>query len=352
MADFYDISELLSKNAEYNLLLGKRANGKSYQCKKTVLDDYVKRGLKFVYLRRYSIDAKPSLVQGYFDDIVQNGYIEEITNGQWQYVSARANNIYFAKQIDGKEVKSETIGQYWDLYTAEHVKSQSFVNYGNILYEEFVTDGLYLTDEPHKLMQFISTVARLNRIRVLLVGNTLTKVCPYFTAWHLDRVLKQKIGTIDVYEFPVGDDSITLAVEYCRKTKSKNYMFFGDSAKQIVSGEWDNHAVPVLPKPREMYDIIYTVQLEYENFSFVMELLVDPVEGGRIIFVYPYNHKRNIVRKITTVFSDQPYITSVLNAKNRAEAAMIDCFRMKKVCYSDNITGTDFENVMKNFRFF
>ena len=351
MSEFYDISELLSKNAEYNLLLGKRANGKSYQCKLTVLKDYIERGLKFVYLRRYSVDAKPRLVQGYFDDVAQNGTIEKMTNKQWQYITARANNIYFARREDGKEIKSEPIGQYWDLYTAEHVKSQSFVNFGNILYEEFITDSLYLPNEPAKLMQFISTVARLNRVRVLLVGNTLTKVCPYFTAWNLDRVLRQKQGTIDVYEFPAGDDTITLAVEYCRKTKSKNYMFFGDSAKQIVSGEWDNHAVPVLPKPREMYDIVYTIQIDYNNFSFVMELLVDPVEGGRIIFVYPFSGKKKIIRKITPEFSDKPYITSVFNIKNRAESAMCDCIHLKKICYSDNITGTDFENVMKNFRF-
>lgn len=354
---YYDMTKLMSIDAQYYMPLGARTNGKSYQAKKFVLTCAWKKGLKFVYLRRYDVDAKPTKVIGYFDDMVQNQngdrFIHDLTGGEWEYISARQDNIYFAKRIDGKEFRSESIGRYYSLFGAEHVKSQSFVNFGSIIYEEFITDSLYLVNEPTKFLQFVATVARGNRLRVILIGNTLSRVCPYFTAWHLDRILKQKQGTIDVYDFPTEDGgTIKVAVEYCGRTASKNEMYLGDSAKQIVAGEWDNHAVPVLPKPREMYDIIYTVQLEYGNFSFVMELLVDPVEGGRIIFVYPYNHKRNIVRKITTVFSDKPYITSVLNAKNRAEAAMIDCFRLKKICYSDNITGTDFENVMKNFRFF
>ena len=349
MAEHYNITNLLSYNAEYNILLGKRSNGKSYQCKDTVIKDYVQKGLRFVLLRRYALDSKPSKVVGYFDDYVHDGNIEKLTNGEWEYITARTNNIYFAKKVDGKEVRSEVIGQYWDLLGAEHVKSQSFVNYGNLLYEEFITDGLYLDDEPTKLQQFISTVARLNRIRVLLVGNTLTRVCPYFSAWHLDKVLNQKIGTIDTYDFPVVDGKITLAVEYCKATKQKNYMFFGRAAKQIVSGEWDTHAVPILPKPFQYYDEVYKLVLEYNNMKFVLSLLVEPADGGRLLFVYPYHGKQKIERKLTPVFSDKPFITKRLLPTNPAEKMMIWCLQYEKVCYSDNLTGTDFENVLKNY---
>ena len=36
----YDITNLKSKNANYNIIFGRRNNGKSYQIKKTVLTDY------------------------------------------------------------------------------------------------------------------------------------------------------------------------------------------------------------------------------------------------------------------------------------------------------------------------
>ena len=35
---YYDITNLLNTKAQYMILLGQRANGKSYQCKKTVLE--------------------------------------------------------------------------------------------------------------------------------------------------------------------------------------------------------------------------------------------------------------------------------------------------------------------------
>ena len=50
---YYDISNMLSTKAQYMMLLGQRANGKSYQAKKTVLSNAFKTGRKFVYLRRW-----------------------------------------------------------------------------------------------------------------------------------------------------------------------------------------------------------------------------------------------------------------------------------------------------------
>ena len=350
--NFYDISSILKEHAEYNILLGQRSNGKSYQCKKLVLDEAWKKGLNFVYLRRMSKDVKPSMVEQYFGDIVANGYITELTDGEWDGIACRNSYICFSKlDEDNKLVRSKPIGQYWDLRTAEHAKSMSFVNMGTILYEEFLTDGIYLDNEPARLMQFVSTVARLNKIRVLLVGNTLTRICPYFDAWALDGVMKQKIGTIETYEFKTDDGCVKLAVERCATSNFKNHMFFGKAAEQIVKGEWDTHAVPVIPAPPNSYERVYPVLLEFNKFKFVMELLIDGITGGRFVYVYPYHGKRKIDRIITQEFSDKPFTTNQFLPRIPAESLMIECFRLDKVCYSDNLTGTDFENVRKQFNF-
>ena len=101
----------------------------------------------------------------------------------------------------GEEVKLAECGTYCALNEYERYKSWAFVDYSYILYEEFITDGVYLNDEPRLLQQFVSTVARLKRITVILIGNTLSRVCPYFNEWCLEGVLKQKQGTIEVYHF-------------------------------------------------------------------------------------------------------------------------------------------------------
>ena len=77
---------------------------------------------------------------------------------------------------------------------------------------------------------------------------------------------------------------VKIAVEYCANTNNKNTMFFGQAAKQIVTGEWDVKEVPKLPRQLYEYEKIYEVMVVYQAFKFVLELLIEPKEGGVIIF--------------------------------------------------------------------
>ena len=344
---YYDISNLLKTKAQYMLLLGQRANGKSYQAKKTVLEDAYNNDRWFVYLRRYKADIKAKAVEAYFEDMD----INTITHGEYEGIIAWSGSIYFSLRNEKDEIiKGKEIGRYCALNEAERYKSWAFVDYDWILYEEFITDSVYLPDEPRLLQQFISTVARHRIITALLIGNTLSRVCPYFAEWCLEGVLKQKLGTIELYHHHFDDSTIDIAVEYCANANYENKMFFGQSAKQIVAGEWDTTEVPKLPRKQEEYEKVYELLIEYQKFAFVINLLVEPVDGGVICFVYPFNGKRKIMRKITEQFSDNPFISAKLDLTKRPEAMINDCFRLGKVCYSDNLTGSDFKHVNDVFR--
>ena len=344
---YYDISEMLKTNAEYMMLLGQRSNGKSYQVKKTVLEDFYFNETKFIYLRRWKADIKQKEVSTYFDDIP----IAKYTNREYNSVRAMNGFIYLCKIEDGLIVEKREMGRYCALNEYERYKSQVFMNYKNIVYEEFITDSIYLNDEPKLLQQFVSTVARLDKIRVFLIGNTLTRVCPYFHEWCLENVLKQKQGTIEIYKYHMEDNvEVKIAVEYCANTNNKNTMFFGQAAKQIVTGEWDVKEVPKLPRQLYEYEKIYEVMVVYQAFKFVLELLIEPKEGGVIIFVYPYTSNRKIQRVITDEFSDKPYISSKLDIDKKPELLMLKALRIDKVCYSDNLTGSDFSKVIEKLK--
>ena len=344
---YYDISEMLKTNAEYMMLLGQRSNGKSYQVKKTVLEDFYFNETKFIYLRRWKADIKQKEVSTYFDDIP----IAKYTNREYNSVRAMNGFIYLCKIEDGLIVEKREMGRYCALNEYERYKSQVFMSYKNIVYEEFITDSIYLNDEPKLLQQFVSTVARLDKIRVFLIGNTLTRVCPYFHEWCLENVLKQKQGTIEIYKYHMEDNvEVKIAVEYCANTNNKNTMFFGQAAKQIVTGEWDVKEVPKLPRQLYEYEKIYEVMVVYQAFKFVLELLIEPKEGGVIIFVYPYTSNRKIQRVITDEFSDKPYISSKLDIDKKPELLMLKAIRMDKVCYSDNLTGSDFSKVIERLK--
>ena len=330
---YYDISNVLKTEAQYIILLGQRSNGKSYQAKLTVLKNAYKNKKNFVYLRRWQADIKTKAIKSYFADMP----ISKITNGEYSGIEAWNGDIYFTTVDDkGNTIKGQTIGKYCALNEYERYKSWAFVDYEYILFEEFITDATYLNDEPRQLQQFVSTVARHKKLTVLMIGNTLSRVCPYFNEWCLEGVLKQKIGTIDVYHHHLENSVVDIAVEYCANSNAENKMFFGQSAKQIVSGEWDTVDVPKLPKPIEYYDKVYEVLVEYQNFKFVINLLVDSNKGGKICYVYPYTKQRKIMRILTDVFSDSPFISSRLDITRIAERYIVECFRLNKVCYSDN----------------
>lgn len=371
--NFYDISNLRSTHAQYMMLLGQRANGKSYQVKNeccladawdyingiTTTSRFCNKGEvrktgKFIYLRRWQADIKAKGVEEYFDD--SKKFIKEMTDGDYEGVHAYNGSLYFYYIDDkGKKVLSDEIGRYHDLNELERWKSRAFVDFTNIVFEEFITDGVYLVDEPNKLQQYVSTVARLEEITVFLVGNTLSRVCPYFKEWCLDGVLKQKQGTIDMYHYHLKDEDgndtiVNIAVEYCANAKVENKMFFGQSAKQIISGEWDTRDCPKLPRPKEEYEKVYEVLVVYQSFKFVIELLVEPRKGGKICFVYPFTGKRKFTRILTDEFSDSPYKSAKLDTSRIPEFYINECFRLNKVCYSDNLTGSDFRTVNGQFK--
>lgn len=344
---YYDITNMINTKAQYMMLLGQRANGKSYQAKLTVLKDAYENNRWFVYLRRYKADIKTKAIESYFADMP----ISKITKGEYTGIVAWNGSIYFTKVDEkGDTVKGKEIGKYCALNEYERYKSWAFVDYDWILYEEFITDNIYLNDEPRLLQQFVSTVARHRRITVLLIGNTLSRVCPYFAEWCLDGVLKQKQGTIEIYHYHFDEEVVDIAVEYCANANFENKMFFGQSAKQIVTGEWDTTEVSKLPQKQSHYEKIYELKIVYQKFEFVIELLVEPKEGGLLCFVYPFTGTRKIERIITETFSDSYFITSRLDMSRKPEVLINQCFRMNKVCYSDNLTGSDFKHVNEVFR--
>ena len=66
---YYDITKVLSTGAQWIILLGQRANGKSYQAKKLVLENGFKNHRKFIYLSRWESDINETSVTSYFADM-------------------------------------------------------------------------------------------------------------------------------------------------------------------------------------------------------------------------------------------------------------------------------------------
>ena len=352
--EYYSLENIKKTNAQYRILLGEKGNGKSYAVKSEVISDAYLHHRYFVYMRRYDRDIKNVDVMAYFSDAP----VKKITHGYYDTITVDRGIIYLAnyeEDEDGgtpKLVKGPKIGRSVCLNGYEHYASQAFPDTYNIIYEEFITKSIYLDKEPATLQKMVSTILRDRQGAVYLIGNTINRVCPYFTDWELKNTIKQEIGTIDIYkmhrEGPDGEDIVTdIAVERCSSSKSTSKMFFGKTAEFLVKGEWEVYDRPKMPDGK--FTMLYELILESQGFAFILQLMVGE-DGGQFVYVYPFTYKRIIPRIITDRFSTSPFVTTTFNPKINAEVIMQKCIKDKKVCFSDNLTGSDFEQVLANRR--
>lgn len=343
--EYWNRKALFDTNADYLIVYGQNCSGKSYQAKCEMIERAM-RGERFFYLRRWQNDVNQNSAQRYFDDM----NISKLTSGKWDSIRSWQGDFFFIRtDEDGKEERSECIGSYGSLNVWQKYKSRAYVNYTLIVFEEFIADkDIYLQpDEPLILQRFTTIIFRDHKGQVLMIGNTISRVIPYLE-W-CPEMTKQKQGTIEIYHMhdAVGEGvDINIAVEYGGYIKNTGSMFFGEASKSIMAGEWSVVDQPKLPKDYIDYYMAYELELKYQNFAFVLQLLIDQDEGTRLLYVYPKTTNRKIDRIITNEFSDNLFITRGFK-DNRPELYMQECMAEFRVCYSDNLTASDFNSVVE-----
>ena len=342
--DYWDRKPIMATGADIMMIYGQNCAGKSYQVKEECIEAAM-RGERFFYLRRMVTEVNQTKATLYFDDMP----INKLTNGMWEGIEAWQGMFFFWRTDEkGKKVKSEYIGAYDSVYNWQKIKSVAWVNFTVIDFEEFIAAGVYLEDEPTKLMRCITAIFRDHKGKVFMLGNTISRVVPYFQEW-TPNVPKQEQGTIELYHMhdEAGEgNEILIAVEYGGHIKGTGPMFFGQASKAIIAGEWDVVSRPKLPKDKLDYEMVYELVLSYQTFSFVLQLLVDAEEGIRLLYVYPFTGKRKIERRITDEFSDN-LLTTRYFKDNKPEQYMVECIDNNRVVYSDNLTASDFNNVVE-----
>lgn len=188
LSKWYDKGQLLSYKAFFNILIGNRGGGKTYGFKTWAIDDYLKTGKQFVWLRRYGAEID-EMRKTYFDDISKKypAYKFEIKG------SRKSGKIL----IDNK-----VAGFYFALTTSSIAKSSSYPNVDKIIFDEFLIIGntyKYLNDEVVLLLELVETIFRdrendptaIKPRGVYLLGNNVTIANPYFLYFNI-KPFKQR----------------------------------------------------------------------------------------------------------------------------------------------------------------
>ncbi|MCS5737599.1 phage DNA encapsidation protein, partial [Herbiconiux daphne] len=160
---------------------------------------------QFAYIRRWGTDIKPKRMKQMFAYLNSTGMVSRLSEGEFDYIHYYNGFFYLSRMgEDGKPVYSDldVFGFTFSLNEYEHDKGASYPEVTTIIWDEFLTRGLYLTDEFVIFMNVVSTIIRLRTdIDIWLLGNTVNKYCPIFKEMGLTNILEMPQGTIDVYSY-------------------------------------------------------------------------------------------------------------------------------------------------------
>ena len=254
-----------------------------------------------------------------------------------------------------KSKRGAKIGYAVALSTEQNYAGGSYLDVSDIIFEEFMSRTSYLHDEPNKLLNFYSTVDRKRgTTKLWLVGNTITRVCPYIQEWGLNEIIfNQKQGEIKTLWIPTGDIDdngkkveIKIAVEHCKSTGTSSFVF-GTHASMLNKGEWQSDPQPKLPKSYKEYKMLFRFAFHYKTFTWLCEYLMDKETKDVIWFIYPYSGKlKNNIIVFSDIIKTSPYWQKdIYNPliKNKTLVDLFKTFREIRIFYSSDLCGTEFK---------
>jgi len=346
----YNMDEIDKIGALFNLIWGERSNGKSWQLKhkKGVLK-YLKTGKRFILMRRWKEEITTEKIESYFNDV----NVSEITDGKYNCITMYRKVLYLANYdiSTGSTKRGEKIGYVVALSTEQNYAGASYLDVEDIIFEEFMSRGEYLPrSESSKLLNFYCTVDRKRgTTRLWMVGNTISRVCPYINDWDLQHIIStQKQGTIVTKEMEGTDgEKILLAIEYCKSTGVSSHTF-GNHAKMLNDGSWQTDPQPHLPKSINEYKCLMRIVFQFKGFKFVGKLLNDG--KTQPWFIFPY---RGEIDNKTIVISDEIRPSKLWQRdiyhptiNNPVLQKYLNTFRESNIFYATDLCGTDFKQAI------
>lgn len=358
MSKYYRTTKIDKKNATYNVVFGERSNGKTYALLEKGLKEYVKDGSQMAYVRRWKEDITGKRASRLFSGLIENGEVTRITKGEFDGVHYYAGAWYLCTYDEkGKAVFGDTdiLCFAFALSDTEHNKSTSYPNVKLVIFDEFLTNQLYLNDEFVLFMNTVSTIVRRREdVKIYMLGNTVNKYCPYFKEMGLEHIQKMEQGTIDIYGY--GESALTVAVEYCASTNdtsnkeaNKYFAFNNPKLQMITGGAWELNIYPHLPYKYLNKNIALIYFIEFADNIYQCEI----INVGDVYFTYIHSKTTPIQNPDSDLiysldYNPKPnYNRSIFKPVSNVQKKLMWFFANDKVFYQDNNVGDAIANYLK-----
>ena len=346
--EYYSLKRILKCNATYNVIYGKRSNGKTY----SVVERALANNWKLAYIRRFDEEITRKNLQS----LITPHDIAKHTKGEWNGCCYQSNCFYFTFTENGKVLRKakEPFCHCFALNTMETTKGADNGYFPIILFDEFITRRFYLPNEFVLFQNLLSSIIRdRDGSEIYMLANTVNQSCPYFAEMGLTRIDKMKQGEIQIIDY--GDSGLRVAVEYCNDTTntvktSKYFAFDNPQLKMITNGKWEIKGYPHCP-----------ISVNRDNIAFVFFVVFEEhiVRGNVVndngnVFVL-FNPHTNINRTLTEndvvyKIDVSPYplwCQSINETPTDAHKIIRELITRNKMYFSDNTTGEIIRNWLK-----
>ena len=348
--EYYDVAHIDKYNAHYNVIFGKRSNGKTYSLLKKVVYNYAEKGEQGAYIRRYREDFKGKRGSTMFDGLIANDEIRKATGGKWTTVKFYSDRWYFAKQDEddpSRLISDNTPFCYgFSLAQMEHDKSTSYPMITTVIFDEFLSRIGYLPNEFVLFMNVLSTIIRQrNNVKIYMLGNTVSKHCPYFQEMGLKHIEDMEPGKIDIYTY--GKSNLKVACEYTfnhnlEGRKSDVYFAFDNPSLQMITGgAWELDLYPHVPMEYETKNIVFKYFINFDDHI----LQCDIIEVDDKCFTYVHWKTGDIKHPETDIvysceYDPRPnHIRNMMHNSANVNKKILKFYREDRVFYQDNEAG-------------
>lgn len=354
---YYDNHDIMLTNSEYNVVVSKRSDGKTFNMLYWGLVFYIEYGFEMAYVRRWETDIRGANGTQLFTGINASGVVEKLTNGEFDHIVHWNRKFYFAKHDEaGKSIRTETPFCYsFAINQGEHYKSSEYPNIKWIIFDEFITKYSYLNDEFILWMNLLSTIIRhRDGIIINMLANTVDIACPYFEEMGLMSTIDQlEIGEIRTYT--IGKDrDLRVAVERSGgntrpKTSNKYFAFENSKLNMITNGAWEFDIFPHIKDSHTKDNIVFIYFIEFNTRVYQCEIVNK--DGCMYTYIHVktskiWNENKELIFRLE--HDTRPNIRiNLLKPIDRLGEKIAWFFNNNMVFYQSNEVGQQIENYLK-----
>lgn len=352
---YYSLREIMKRNAQYNVIIGERSNGKTYAVEKLILQNFFNNGEHGAIIRRWREDFRNKRGYAMFAPFVNDGTIEKLSHKRFNDVLFRMNTWYLINRDENGVVTDNTPFCYsFALSEVEHDKSTSYPKVTTILFDEFLTRSYYINDEFVIFCNCLSTIIRdRDNVKIFMCGNTVNKYSPYFSEMGLTHIKEMSQGTIDVYSF--GKSELKVAVEYCatsEKVKKKSDVYFAFNnphLEMVTNGKWEIANYPHLPYKYRPKDVCFMFWLVFGDDVLQCEVIT----GDNDMFVFIHRKTTDLKENKTDIIYDLQSHSefnrrySFTQPIDKIDSKIYTLYKANKFFYQSNDIGEIVNNFLK-----